>query len=538
MYSHFLFLILLISITLTISLPTQSTINIQQLHPISPQQHITTNKTINEFIGEPLYDKLDTFLLTLEKSKRYLGIFGIYDSETDLFEIKRGLGTYNESGSGSGSGSEHIDENTRFRFGSITKTFVSILTMKAIDDGLLRLSTILSSFEPFTSSNIKYKDLITIEHLLQHRSGLFSYLSDPDFGMFDTTPKTIYDVINTVIKNDNNQPKPDTSDAKVYCNTGFYFLGHILKSIYNFPTFLSLLEEKLTIPLGMVNTGFYASSVVDGSIPIPRRNLNETISYIGKTHDYDDNNNGITTNEWIETKKYTVSDVSDAAGAIVSTINDLKILFQKIFVQQIYISKQSLKLMTTFIQINPYLYGFGLIRPIQFNQGWGHYGVIDEFLSSIFIIPKYNSSINLYQDIDITPKETFPSYLIVIHSSNGQYYSFDDVTIAMNSYLYGIDLPIPDFTHDYNAFSQYCGDYISSTLSFNLIIFQVDPTKEHPNPQLSLLSPQQSSTPISLALYKRNVYFNKNMQLTITFDISNNSFTLIQAGSSFLFKKK
>ena len=69
--------------------------------------------------------------------------------------------------------------DTKFRIGSITKTFTAMLIMQLVEEGKLNLDDSISDHLP------EYKNIsgnkITIRHLLTHSSGLPNYTENPDY---------------------------------------------------------------------------------------------------------------------------------------------------------------------------------------------------------------------------------------------------------------------------------------------------------------------------------------------------------------------
>lgn len=66
---------------------------------------------------------------------------------------------------------------TKFRIGSVSKIFTAVLVMKAVEEGQLKLDDKLSKFYP----EIKNSEKITIEHLLNHRSGIHNVTALSDY---------------------------------------------------------------------------------------------------------------------------------------------------------------------------------------------------------------------------------------------------------------------------------------------------------------------------------------------------------------------
>ncbi len=69
--------------------------------------------------------------------------------------------------------------NVKFRLGSITKQFTSMLVMQQVAKGSIKLDGHLSDYLPYYRQDTGSK--ITISQLLAHTSGIPSYTDDPKF---------------------------------------------------------------------------------------------------------------------------------------------------------------------------------------------------------------------------------------------------------------------------------------------------------------------------------------------------------------------
>ena len=109
--------------------------------------------------------KLDAYFNTLFEHNRFMGSVAIarggeliYSKSVGFADVEEGI---------------KIDENTKFRIGSITKTFTAVLVLKAVEENRLTLCQTIDKWFP----EIGNADKITIEHLLRHRSGLYEFLT-------------------------------------------------------------------------------------------------------------------------------------------------------------------------------------------------------------------------------------------------------------------------------------------------------------------------------------------------------------------------
>ncbi len=74
-------------------------------------------------------------------------------------------------------GGPKASSHTPFAWGSITKTFVAALTLRAASQGQLSLDQTIDSWLP----QVAHADEITVRMLLAHRSGIFDYFQHKDY---------------------------------------------------------------------------------------------------------------------------------------------------------------------------------------------------------------------------------------------------------------------------------------------------------------------------------------------------------------------
>ena len=76
------------------------------------------------------------------------------------------------------------NNTTKYRIGSITKTFTAVIVFQLIEESKIQLTDKLSKWFP----KIKDADKITIENLLNHSSGLYNVTNDPTYLMWNIKP--------------------------------------------------------------------------------------------------------------------------------------------------------------------------------------------------------------------------------------------------------------------------------------------------------------------------------------------------------------
>ncbi len=117
--------------------------------------------------------KLDAYFDHLFANQKMMGSVAISINDSILYQKAIGF-----------ANAETKRENTietKFRIASITKTYTSVLILKAIEEQLLQLDTKLNTYYP----SIKNAEKITIEQLLKHKSGIFNFTEIEDETLWD-----------------------------------------------------------------------------------------------------------------------------------------------------------------------------------------------------------------------------------------------------------------------------------------------------------------------------------------------------------------
>lgn len=247
-----------------------------------------------------------------------------------------------------------IDENTKFRIASMTKTYTSVLVLKAIEEQKLELKTKLSTYYP----QIKNAEKITIEYLLNHRTGIYNFTEKEDELDWEKKFHTQNEFINYILAEKSNF-KPGTNYE--YSNTNYALLGFILEKIYQKP-YAEILDEKIIKPLNLKNT--YYSFEID-------ENKNEALSY-----NIQDN--------YLKNTTVNYSN-HPGSGGITSTPREVNKFISAVFEGKL-ISGKSLELM---LPKKRGEYGFGITK-LGFTDvdAYEHNGRVENFISEYWYFPK------------------------------------------------------------------------------------------------------------------------------------------------------
>lgn len=355
--------------------------------------------------------KLEQYFDALEANNKFMGSVAILKEGEIIYAKQVGFSDL-ESGT-------KPDKNTKYRIGSISKTFTSTLIFQAIEADEISLSTTIDSYFP----TIEYSDKITIGNLLNHRSGIHNFKNDmKKYLKYHTTPKTKKEMME-IIAESGSDFEPNSKAA--YSNSNYVLLTYILEDIHQ-KSFAKILDKNIIQPLNLKNTSF------GGKIDLAK---NESYSYA-----YEEG--------W---KKQPETDTSIplGAGGIISTPTDLALFAQALFTNKL-VSENSLSQMKT-LQDN---YGMGLFQiPFYDKVSYGHTGGIDGFSSVLGYFENEKCAFSF--------------------TSNGANYETNNISIILLSNLFNKPYSIPSFeVYEVKPkdLDPYLGVYSSETFPLKITI--------------------------------------------------------------------
>lgn len=143
---------------------------------------------------------------------------------------------------------EMITKNMPLHIASVSKVLTSTAVLMLIDSNKLKLDQKVKTIIP----NFPYED-VTIQTLLNHRSGMRNYAYFTDKGNWDKHKTlTNEDIINVMVEKDIKQEtKTDTHFS--YCNTNYAVLALIIEKITGL-SYPEAMKQMIFEPLGMTNT--------------------------------------------------------------------------------------------------------------------------------------------------------------------------------------------------------------------------------------------------------------------------------------------
>lgn len=355
------------------------------------------------------FRKIDSLLTYLNTNNKFMGQLSIREGDNVVFSKAYGLP----------QSQTKPDGYTKYKIGSVTKTFTAVMIMQLVEEKRLKLEDKLSKFYP----QIPNADKITINDLLRHRSGILDYVNaDSTVNVMAKVSKK--DMIARIA----GYPSVFEPNTKAdYSNSNYYLLGCIIEDLTKV-SYATNLKNRITARLKLRDT--YMVDKVDV-------NRNEAYSYL-----YDGT-------KWNLFPEWDMS-LPFAAGGITSDANDLTAFMRSLFNGKLLKLPTSLEEMTKLNQS----YGIGLVTfPFGERKFFGHTGGIEG----------YKSVVGYY------PTEKLGISLIV----NGDNFNRNDIMMGILSIYYKMPFPFPNLISlkiDDNILNTYVGVYASKDIPLKITV--------------------------------------------------------------------
>ncbi len=407
-------------------------------------------------------EKLDAFFDLLDEKDQGMGSVSVFIDGEEVYTRSIGMSDVKKDLA--------AGPHTRYRIGSISKTFTATLIMQLVDEGKLTLDTPLSEFYP----DIPNAEKITIEHLLRHRSGLFNFTSAEDYRKWMESRESKEGLLEKFIEN-GTVFEPDGKFE--YSNTNYVLLGFIAEDVTR-NSYPELLEARITSKCGLTDT-YYGQKIGTKE--------GEAFSYEADK-------------PW---KKTTETDMSIplGAGGVVSSATDISKYFVCLFGGDL-VSDESLEQMMTIVDG----YGLGLFSfPFGERQAFGHNGGIDGFQSSAGYFPDDN--------------------VVVSYLSNGVNYPINSIMIGTLSYIFDVPFDLPAFIEVPEAtLDAYAGTYSSDALPIDLKIYREGS---------KLMGQGTGQPPFPLSAVNDTTFKFDQAGITLIFSPEENKLELQQGGQNY-----
>ncbi|QQT25227.1 serine hydrolase domain-containing protein [Sphingobacterium spiritivorum] len=414
-------------------------------------------------------EKLDLYIKALEDNNKFMGSLAIAQNGEIVYTKSVGyIDLENKI---------KANENSKYRIGSISKTFTTVLVMKAVEDKKLSLDQTIKKYFPA----IKNADKITVRHLLNHRSGIQNFTDDTDYLTWNTKAMSEKDMLDVITKGGSDF-EPDSKGE--YSNSNFVLLTFILEKTFK-KSYAELLTSYITKPLGLSNT------YLGGKINVKN---NEAKSY-----DFEAG--------WKPESETDIS-IPLGAGGILSTPSDLTKFSDALFTGKL-LKKESVELMQTIKDG----YGLGLFQvPFYDKKGYGHSGGIDGFSSTFSRFESGNVTFAL--------------------TSNASNFNNNNIAIAALSAVYNKPFDIPDFRTYENSTEDldvYLGTYASTQIPIKITVTKNNQT---------LIAQATGQPSFSLEAVEKHKFKFDQAGIVMEFNPDTKTFVLKQRGGEFIFTKE
>ncbi|MFI8195332.1 serine hydrolase domain-containing protein [Streptomyces sp. NPDC085942] len=261
-----------------------------------------------------------------------------------------------------------MDTWARFRIGSVSKTFSSVVLLQLVEEERLKLDAPVNTYLP----GLLPDERITVRHLLTHRSGLADYTN----AMFNQTVPGFEAVRNRVFSYqelvDLSLAEPRTTEpgaAYKYSNANFVVVGMLIEKLTGRPV-ADAYQRRIIEPLGLRRTAYvHPDTRIQGAHVRGYLHPDEAGAPL------------------VDSTEQTVS-WAQSAGAVISNPVDLN-TFTSALMRGRLLSPATLEAMTTVTPTdatNTRFYGLGLRRYDLScgTQVFGHTGTVQGFYTYAF----------------------------------------------------------------------------------------------------------------------------------------------------------
>ena len=411
---------------------------------------------------------MDSFLLHLYQNDKSMGSLAVMKGDQLVYARAVGMSDIENQITAT--------KDTRYKIGSISKTFTATMIMQLIDAKKLTLETPLSQYYP----DVKNAEKITIRHLLSHRTGIPEYLKEVNALQLATLISK-----ENLVERIEGYDSDFEPDAKyVYSNSNYFLLGAMAETISGL-SYEALLQNLI------------------GDLEMPTTQSGQQT----KTHAEATSYGWLTT--WEKIPAWHMS-WAFGAGEITSTASEVAHYMHALQSGKI-LSEASTAEMKKMNEG----YGLGLFTvPYGKYSGYGHNGRIENFESSAYHFP----------DLDLTF-----SYL-----SNGLSIPYNDVLLGILGISINNELDFPDFTPKETVeltkeqLTTFEGEYKSATFPLDIKVFMSEAT---------LMAQATGQGAFPLTPVGESEFTFEPAGINLLFDAAENTVKLSQSGMVNVFKR-
>ena len=268
---------------------------------------------------------------------------------------------------------EMLDPEDSFRVASITKTYIAVLVLSLVDDGLVSLDLPVAGYLPALGID----DRITVRHLMTHSSGLADHWAlsqEPSEACAPCfwKPEDLLALI------DVSRPAFEPGTHWSYTNTGYVILGMLVEAVTG-NDLAAELRHRVLEPAGVENSFLYRFEPARVE-PVTGHWLDAEGAPVPYPFSYEE-----------------LMSRADAAGSLVSSAPDLLNFLDALFAEEIIAAPLLAEMLDT-VPRTPdggdrfVRFGLGIHHPMV-GDWWMHGGGIPGFLSVYFRDPSTGATV-------------------------------------------------------------------------------------------------------------------------------------------------
>lgn len=435
------------------------------------------------------FTRMDSLLNYLHENNKFMGSLTIREGENVVFNKAYGFANVEKK--------IKADRLTRYKIGSISKTFTAVMVMQLIEEKKMTLQTKLNRFYP----KIQNAEKISIYDLLHHRTGIVDYVNqDASFHASLDKKHSKEDILKVITSFKSNF---EPGSKYEYSNSNFFILGCIIEKLTK-KSYAENLQNRIVkkAELGTYEnkTEMTAKGAVTNKVFVPTTYYVEDATNTANKESYSYYFDGT---NWVKSLENHNS-IPFASGGITSTPADLTKFIHALFNGKL-VNASSLEQMKEIKEG----YGKALIQfPFGERRFYGHGGKIEEFSSMLGYYPTEKLSFSLI--------------------SNGNNFEQNDIIIGILSIYYKMPFPFPKFMKmDKAELAKFTGTYASKELPIKI-------TVSEKNGELFAQATGQSAFPLTFKEERTFVFAPAGIEMVF----GDNAFVLIQGGMKFNFTKE
>ncbi len=329
---------------------------------------VTTSIDYQEVIDGVVSESIPGIVLLVETpEKRFLGSAGVESSESqNPMQVYHTMPT-----------------------ASAGKPMIGLLAVMLADEGLLDLDDALDTWLSHDIlSQIPHSEEITLRQLLNHTSGIFNYVDNPDYlELLAAEPSKVKTDMDFLALGLNQPAYFEPGDGIEYSNTGYLLAGLIMDQVLG-QHHSTALRERILEPLGLDSTYYRGVEKTRGD-------------FISGYHSFDGDSITYNTKSYLENVSQAssplVSSVEDMAWFLKSTIGDQN--FISASVRDEFIGSQQFAANNTNSS-----YGLGIVvEKIGANTAYFHAGLTYGYHTQNIYIKEKDLSITAFINCSTAP---------------------------------------------------------------------------------------------------------------------------------------